>query len=228
MRTDGRHDEAIGRFSQFCEHASKPVTNSNHKNCYGLSAPLQWRQGTKYKERRSPHNALSQCFVEGGDESVSVELRFLRCQVSACRTKKDWMNVECWWTEMTAENRSALKETCPGSNLTTRNPARMYLWLTQGLRSEKPAYNFWRYNTTAASMCIRRSIFFVSYLILSLETSINVWLRINLFLDKIVLNFAHGNLSCRKYISFKFSHTILLGQKCFMQLTFPCMRDIKA
>jgi hypothetical protein len=40
--------------------------------------------------------------------------------------------------------------------------------------------------------------FYVSYLILSLETSINVWLRIHFFVDMIILRFARRNLSCRK------------------------------
>jgi len=59
MWTDGRHDEGIGHFSQFREHASKPATNSNHQNCYERSAPLKLRQGTKYKERRFPRDTLS-------------------------------------------------------------------------------------------------------------------------------------------------------------------------
>jgi hypothetical protein len=146
-------------FSQFCEHASNPATNSNHKKCYGRSAPLKWRQ--EQSTKREGRLTVRSLMFRGSWGWVNLRRagRFLRCQVSACREKNDWMNVECWWTEMTAENRSTLKETCPSSNLTTRNPARMYLWLTQGLRSEKPANNCLRYSTTAASMFIRRPIF---------------------------------------------------------------------
>jgi hypothetical protein len=245
-------------------------------------------------ERRSPHDALCQCSVEFGGKSVSVELRFLRHQVSACRTTNECMSVECWWTEMTAENRSALKETCPGFNLTTRNPAPMYLLLTLGLRSEKqPRYSSgcgpqggrgiallfqdlsarrgwvvsstprphftpgktryplyrrlggpqgrsgWAENLAPTGIrspdppvrsqslyrlsyrvqsavrsrriiacitvqhqraCVAEGTFlsfYVSYLILILETFINVWLRIHFFMNTIIIKFARRNLSCR-------------------------------
>jgi len=184
----------------------------------------------KVQREKIASQCLFQCSVEVGGESISVELRFLRCQVSACRTTNEWTNVNCWWTEMTAENRSALKETCPGSNLTTRNPARMYLWLIQCLRSDKPANNCLRYSTTATSVCIKRPIFFVSYLILGLETSIDVWLRIHFFLDKIILKFPRRNLSClNKFLSNSvLSLFYFIRSKCVMLLTFPCTRDIRA
>jgi len=73
------------------------------------------------------------------------------------------------------------------------------LVIDPGLRSEKPANKCLRYGTTAASVYIRRPVSFihVSYLILSLEISINVWLRIHFFLDMIILIFARRNLSCK-------------------------------
>ena len=126
-----------------------------------------------------------------GTVYVSVQLPSLICQVFTPRKTNKWMN-ECEALvdlQGTVENRSIPKETCSGYNLTTRNPARTYLWLTPDLRSEKPANNCLSHGTTAVSLYSRRPFTFLhaSYLILSLDVSIIVWIRIQFSLDMILL-----------------------------------------